>query len=117
MSVLHTASMSKTIKKQVVFLEALEKLSPIQRRLLLKHLTTDQVKVIIELVTNLLQPQFPLSKGYEVQLKKHKVFLRHISNPQVAVSEKKECIQKKGSVIVLIVKATLPFVRKHYAVP
>lgn len=107
--------MSKTIKKQLAFLQALESFSPKQRSIFLKHLTTNQVKSLSELVTNLLQPHFPLSKHFEEQLKKQKLFLRQLANPKLTVTKKKQLIHKKGSVIVLIAQATLPFLNKHYA--
>ena len=78
-------------------------------------MTQDQVRAISELVTNLLHPQFPLSKANELQLQRQKHFLRQLSNTKLSVSEKKKLIEKKVSVILLIVRATLPFLKKHYA--
>jgi len=105
--------MSKTVKKNVPFLQLLKETSSKQRNILLDHLTPEQLKTILELVTNLLRPEFPLSKHFEDKLKRHKSFLRQLGHPGISNRQKRELINKRGAIIVLIVQATLPFLKDH----
>ena len=99
--------MAQVMKKSADFLRLLLSTpSRIQRSVLLKSVTPDQLLALGTIATNLLQGSIPFTPSYKKKLKRHRVAIRIIADKKVSVKKRKQALQPK--VVLLLLQAVAP---------
>jgi len=96
----------KRIKKHVHLLHILSKASPQQRKAILNTTSTDQLKSICEICTNLLRGNIP---GVKVQkLAPYKKVIRKLADKKRGLSSKRKILtQQTGGFLSMIIPTVL----------
>ena len=101
--------MSKNLRQNRYFLHFLQEAKSLpQKKALLQSVTTEQLKVLTEIIYNLLHSDFPLSKKQLESLRKHKKVLRFLGNKSNSNQRKKHLLKKSVTVIDLVLKIVSP---------
>ena len=99
------------IKKHKGFLQFLSNCDPKMLKIILKNATNDQKRFLVELVSNVLRGNIPLTKNQKLKLHKHKSKLRKVC--EVCVQTKKNKIinlnSQKGKKAINQIGGALPF--------
>jgi hypothetical protein len=97
------------MKRQIWYLHLLmTSTSSAQRKALLDTITREQLKALTEVTHNLLQGNIPIAEAHKRRLRKHKSFLRILGDIKVPVSQKRDALCRKGTVVASVLKAAAP---------
>lgn len=69
----------KNLRRHLTLLKVLASSSPSQRKQLLKEVSSEDIKILSEVCSNILRGNIPLSSSLYEELKKHKHIIRHIA--------------------------------------
>lgn len=97
------------MKRQIWYLHlVMTTASSAQRTALLNTITNDQLKALTEVTFNVVQGIIPLTEVQKRHLRKHKAFLKILSDPKAPFSQKREALCRKGAVVTSVLKAAAP---------
>ena len=98
--------MSQLIRKHFDYIRLLiTTASRTQRKALLKTITNDQLKAVVEIVVNLLNKVIPISPRDKSKLKSNRRFIRQIADRAITLKKKKDLILRQGGIIVLLLNS------------
>ena len=101
----------KLLKNNLPYLKLLSASKPQQRQLLIKYATSEQLKSLIEIVTNVLYGVIPISTELIKKLKRYKKVIIDIGNKYIRKAEKKKKLLHISSKLVLLLKHILPVLK------
>ena len=87
----------KVNKQHSLFLQLLKTSRPKERKLLLSGAENDIIKILSEIIYNLLHGNVPLSSDKIRQLRKYKQTLHSLSKRTVSLHQKRILLQQRGS--------------------
>jgi hypothetical protein len=86
----------KLNKRQSIFLQLLQISTPKERKALMNGATNADIKMLSEIIFNMLYGNVRLSKDKLHQLRRHKQYLREISNRQVSLVHKRAILRNQS---------------------
>ena len=99
--------MIQELKSNSAFLNLLHSSHAKQRKALLKTMTQNQLKVLIEVIYNIFKGTLRLSKYYIKKLFPHRTTIRSIASRRVNRKRKRDIFVKKHSIIPILIKPVL----------
>ncbi len=82
-----------------------------QKKVLLRSVTPCQVKVLSEIVTNLMRPEFPIPKNLDIKLRRYQKLLRILVDSKTPYKKKKAILENGSKWITLVLQATSPLLK------
>jgi len=75
-----------------------------QLKLLLKNLTTEQLKLIVEIIYKTAAENIPLSDGDKTKLSKHKSAIRKVLSPGITRRQGLEKVLKVSNLLAIFIR-------------
>mgnify|MGYP001554002254 CR=1 FL=1 len=98
-------------REELAFLTHIFKIKSLKtRRALLDTLTKNHLKLIAEILTNLLSGNIEVSKGEKEKLKKHKKLIRVLSSNKSGYKVRRKLLLKFPTVVTKIFRIIIPLV-------
>lgn len=97
--------MQSRVEQHSVFVRLLLSANKDQAIALLKRINRLQIRVIAEIIHNVLASNIKLSKYYKTKLSKKKIFYKTLANSSIAYSRKIQLIRNNPDRIYLLVRA------------
>lgn len=94
--------MVKRLRKHFNFLKKLKESPPKERCDAISNCSGDQLKVLLEIVKNLLKGNIPITKIQKTKLQKYRKQLRKLSDSRTSMKKKKRLFTQKGGIIPLL---------------
>jgi hypothetical protein len=101
----------KLLKDQRAFLRLFMKTSSLQRKALLRSISADQIKVLCEIIHNILTGTIKLTSTQKTSLTKHKALLRLLGDKRTKPARAKRALQRAANVIVAILIVVEPILK------
>ena len=92
--------MSRVVKNNLGFLQALATCPPHQRQFLLDTATPEQVHGLVQVTHNVLHCHVPLSDGERENIRRHGEALSSLASPSTPFKEKKQLLAQTGGSFV-----------------
>ena len=103
--------MGKPPREELALLSHIFKIKSLKtRRSLLDTLSKNHLKLIAEILTNLLSGTIVLNKGDKEKLKKHKKLIRVLSNNKTGYKVRRKLLLKFPTVVTKIFRLIIPLV-------
>ena len=103
--------MSKLISRNAAYFRLLlDTTSSVQKKLLIKSITTDQLKALVEIVVNLLSGTLSINPKDKYKLKKRRQLIRQIADTRITLRKKKKLLfhhQRLFTLVLHSVKRSL----------
>ena len=95
------------MKKNADFLRlVLSTPSRIQRSVLLKSITPDQLHALGVVANNILHGDVPLTESYKKKLRRYRVQIRQLADKKISVKKRKQALQPK--VVLMLLQTVAP---------
>lgn len=102
--------MSERLLNNLEFLNKLAEFKGKQQTKIILDASEENIRALTELVYNLLDGNIDISQETKQNLKKHKIFLRSLSNKNTSVDKKKKSLLRKRSCLGVIFAPILSIV-------
>jgi len=99
--------MSRRIIQNSAFLKALYYAQPIQRKLMIAFITTEQIKALSEIALKILQGRLILSNAHKEKLKDYSRVIRSLASQRISIGRKKRTLLSFHNWIPLLIKPVL----------
>ena len=99
---------AEKLRAQLLFLRRLQRLSAKKRKQALQNPNKEEVQCLCEIVANLLAGNIDINNAEKKKLKKHKKFLRQLTDNRRKVAGKRQLlIQSGGSFLLALLPAAI----------
>lgn len=92
------------IQKQLPLLEFLAEGTDVQQRVLVKTLTANQLKAVLEAIYNVLMGTCPLQNKHKKKLESQKSDIRHLVSKELSTEQKQQLLRKHSDLLPLLLK-------------
>lgn len=106
--------MSSSVSEQQHFLNFLLQTNPKQRKLLLRSVTKDQLRVLGDIAANVVHSVILLNPEEKKTLKKYKSFLLVLGDKKTSRKVKLQYLRRKDKAIIILLKIVRPFLKKWW---
>ena len=86
--------MARINEKSRLFLRFINTCDSLQRRAILRHIHVKQLKLLVEIIYNVLHGVIAITKQYKKYLMTKKKVIRRITSPGLSIEERKKAILK-----------------------